>query len=285
MKSVAVLGTGLLGEAIAQRCLSQGISVHAWNRTRERVEPLLVLGAKEIGDLSEVSSTCDAIITVLRDGPVTTTVVAELGSLHNTTVIPMGTMGVSESQALATQVLLQKGSYLEAPVLGSKPQALSGSLLVMAGGDAAVFEQQLDLLRHLSQQPKLVGPVGSGAATKLALNQLIASLTHSFSLSLRLIQQAGVPVETFMEILRPSALYAPTFDKKLERMLQGHYEDPNFSTALLRKDLELFLQETSAAGVQDLGLQGLAQLLNKANGTQLDDQDYCALHELTQATT
>jgi 3-hydroxyisobutyrate dehydrogenase len=259
--------------------------VHAWNRTRERVQPLLALGAKEIGDLSEVSSTCDAIITVLRDGPVTTTVVAELGSLHNTTVIPMGTMGVSESQALAKQVLLQKGSYLEAPVLGSKPQALSGSLLVMAGGDADVFEQQLDLLRHLSQQPKLVGPVGSGAATKLALNQLIASLTHSFSLSLRLIQQAGVPVETFMEILRPSALYAPTFDKKLERMLQGHYEDPNFSTALLRKDLELFLQETSAAGVQDLGLQGLAQLLNQANGTQLDDQDYCALHELTQATT
>ena len=285
MKSVAVLGTGLLGEAIAQRCLRQGISVHAWNRTRERVEPLLVLGAKEIGDLSEVSSTCDAIITVLRDGPVTTTVVAELGLLHNTTVIPMGTMGVSESQALATQVLRQNGSYLEAPVLGSKPQALSGSLLVMAGGDADVFEQQLDLLRHLSQQPKLVGPVGSGAATKLALNQLIASLTHSFSLSLRLIQQAGVPVETFMEILRPSALYAPTFDKKLERMLQGHYEDPNFSTALLRKDLELFLQETSAAGVQDLGLQGLAQLLNKAKGTQLDDQDYCALHELTQATT
>ena len=285
MKSVAVLGTGLLGEAIAQRCLSQGISVHAWNRTRERVQPLLALGAKEIGDLSEVSSTCDAIITVLRDGPVTTTVVAELGSLHNTTVIPMGTMGVSESQALATQVLLQKGSYLEAPVLGSKPQALSGSLLVMAGGDADVFEQQLDLLRHLSQQPKLVGPVGNGAATKLALNQLIASLTHSFSLSPRLIQQAGVPVETFMEILRPSALYAPTFDKKLERMLQGHYEDPNFSTALLRKDLELFLQETSAAGVQDLGLQGLAQLLNKAKGTQLDDQDYCALHELTQATT
>jgi 3-hydroxyisobutyrate dehydrogenase len=155
----------------------------------------------------------------------------------------------------------------------------------MAGGDADVFEQQLDLLKHLSQQPRLVGPVGSGAATKIALNQLIASLTHSFSLSLRLIQHAGVPVETFMEILRPSALYAPTFDKKLERMLGGHYDDPNFSTALLRKDLELFLQETSEAGVQDLGLQGLAELLHKANGTQLDQQDYCALHELTQATT
>ena len=123
--------------------------------------------------------------------------------------------------------------------------------------------------------------MGSGAATKIALNQLIASLTHSFSLSLRLIQQAGVPVETFMEILRPSALYAPTFDKKLQRMLDGHYNDPNFSTALLRKDLMLFLQEASEQGLQADGLQGVAALLERANGTDLDALDYCALHELT----
>ncbi|MGB4699329.1 MAG: NAD(P)-dependent oxidoreductase [Parasynechococcus sp.] len=285
MTSVALLGTGTLGSAIARRFLSQGLDVHVWNRDSSRTAPLIDLGAIAITDLHAATRNCHSIITVLRDGPVTTEVVAALGPLNGSTIIPMGTMGVTESRKLAAQVLQKNGKYLEAPVLGSKPQALSGSLLVMAGGDADVFEQQLDLLRHLSQQPKLVGPVGSGAATKLALNQLIASLTHSFSLSLRLIQQAGVPVETFMEILRPSALYAPTFDKKLERMLQGHYEDPNFSTALLRKDLELFLQETSEAGLQDLGLQGLAELLNKAKGTQLDHQDYCALHELTQATT
>ena len=285
MTSVALLGTGTLGSAIAQRFLAQGLDVHVWNRDSSRTAPLIDLGAIAITDLQTATHDCHSIVTVLTNGAVTTEVVAALGPLNGSTLISMGTMGLSESKALATQVLLQKGSYLEAPVLGSKPQALSGSLLVMAGGDADVFEQQLELLRHLSQQPKLVGPVGSGAATKLALNQLIASLTHSFSLSLRLIQQAGVPVETFMEILRPSALYAPTFDKKLERMLGRHYEDPNFSTALLRKDLELFLQETSEAGLQDLGLQGLAELLNKANGTQLDHQDYCALHELTQATT
>ena len=285
MTSVALLGTGTLGSAIARRFLAQGLDVHVWNRDSSRTAPLIDLGAIAITDLQTATHDCHSIVTVLTNGAVTTEVVAALGPLNGSTLISMGTMGLSESKALATQVLLQKGSYLEAPVLGSKPQALSGSLLVMAGGDADVFEQQLELLRHLSQQPKLVGPVGSGAATKLALNQLIASLTHSFSLSLRLIQQAGVPVETFMEILRPSALYAPTFDKKLERMLGRHYEDPNFSTALLRKDLELFLQETSEAGLQDLGLQGLAELLNKAKGTQLDHQDYCALHELTQATT
>ena len=193
----------------------------------------------------------------------------------------MGTMGVEESRKLATQVADQGGQYLEAPVLGSKPQALNGSLLVMAGGEEQVFEEQRPLLSHLCQEPQLVGPVGSGAATKLALNQLIASLTHSFSLSLQLIQRAGVPVETFMAILRPSALYAPTFDKKLQRMLDHSYADPNFSTALLRKDLRLFLEEATTAGLQDQGLSGLLSLLEQAKGTELDEQDYCALHELT----
>ena len=281
MTSVAVLGTGLLGTAIATRLLEQGLNVHVWNRNPSRIIPLVEKGAIAISDLQRAAEGQRVLITILRDGSSTASVIDTVGALQGSTVIPMGTMGVEESRKLAMQVVQQGGRYLEAPVLGSKPQALNGSLLVMAGGEAQVFEAQQPLLSHLCQEPLLVGPVGSGAATKLALNQLIASLTHSFSLSLQLIQRAGVPVETFMAILRPSALYAPTFDKKLQRMLDHTYADPNFSTALLRKDLRLFLEEAATAGLQDQGLSGLLSLLEQAKGTDLDEQDYCALHELT----
>ena len=281
MPSVALLGTGLLGESIGQRLLQRGVSLYVWNRTQGRCRDLIEAGAQALNSPSEAARCCDSLITVLRDGPITAAVLKDIGRLDGSTLITMGTVGVTESQALAQQAAQQGGRYLEAPVLGSKPQALNGSLLVMAGGEAQVFEAQKPLLSHLCQEPLLVGPVGSGAATKLALNQLIASLTHSFSLSLQLIQRAGVPVETFMAILRPSALYAPTFDKKLQRMLDHTYADPNFSTALLRKDLRLFLEEAATAGLQDQGLSGLLSLLEQAKGTDLDEQDYCALHELT----
>ena len=284
MTSVAVLGTGLLGTAIATRLLEQGLHVHVWNRDPSRIVSLVEKGATAIDDLGQAAQDDRVLITVLRDGAATASVIGAVGALPGSTVIPMGTMGVEESRKLATQVANQGGQYLEAPVLGSKPQALNGTLLVMAGGEAQVFKEQQPLLAHLCQDPLLVGPVGSGAATKLALNQLIASLTHSFSLSLQLIQRAGVPVETFMAILRPSALYAPTFDKKLQRMLDHTYADPNFSTALLRKDLRLFLEEATTAGLQDQGLSGLLSLLEQAKGTELDEQDYCALHELTVQT-
>ena len=283
MATIALLGTGLLGEAIGHRLLSQGCELRVWNRNPQRCQGLLEAGAAPIAHLSEgAAAGCEAVITVLRDGQVTRTVVAELGPLGGSCVIPMGTMGITEIRALAADVQNQNGRCLEAPVLGSRPQALQGSLLVMAGGETELFEQQRPLLELLSEQPLLVGPIGSGAATKLALNQLIASLTHAFSLSIRLVQQAGVPVDTFMAILRNSALYAPTFDKKLQRMLDGHYSEPNFSTALLRKDLRLFLEEATAAGLQVGGLQGLDNLLEQSSGSQLDDLDYCALHELTQ---
>ena len=265
------------------RLIQAGINLHVWNRTPSRCRSLLNKGAQQLDKLESISSCCDVIITVLRDGPTTARNVAALGALNGHCLIPMGTMGIDEIRKLEVQVQQQGGHLLESPVLGSRPQALSGTLLLMAGGEPELFKRQLPLLRHLCECPQLVGPVGSGAACKLGLNQLIASLTHAFSLSLRLIQRTDVPVETFMDILRQSALYAPTFDKKLKSMLDVHYENPNFSTALLRKDLLLFVEEATAAGLNPDGLTGLATLLKRAEGTTLDELDYCALHELTDS--
>ena len=126
-----------------------------------------------------------------------------------------------------------------------------------------------------------MGPTGSAAASKLALNQLIASLTHGYSLALRLVQASGLEIERFMEVLRPSALYAPTVDKRHDRMLSNDSTNPNFSTALLRKDLQLFVCEATLAGVNAEALAGLVELLTLAQGTPLDAGDYSALHALT----
>ena len=281
MVTVALLGTGLLGSAIASRLLAVGCSLRVWNRDPERCEPLISAGAQQFDDPAQAAAGATTVITVLRDGPVTASVVASVGDLDQCCVMPMGTMGISESVALDAQVRQQGGLYLEAPVLGSRPEALAGRLLVMAGGDQAVFDQQCSLLRFLAAEPKRMGAVGTGAASKLALNQLIASLTHGYSLALRLIQASGLEVDSFMDVLRPSALYAPTVDKKLKRMLSHDYSGPNFSTGLLRKDLSLFLREAGLAGVDAGALEGLVALLKRAEGTALDGGDYSALHELT----
>ena len=121
--------------------------------------------------------------------------------------------------------------------------------------------------------------VGDGAAVKLASNQLIASLTTGFATSLALLEKNNVDIDAFMKILRPSALYAPTFDKKLQRMLDRNYSQPNFPTKHLLKDMRLFQKEAERHGINGELLVALEAVVQKCIDKELADTDYSALYD------
>ena len=104
MTSVAILGTGLLGTAIATRLLEQGLNVRVWNRDVSRIIPLVRKGATAIDDIGQVGVDNKVLITVLSDGAATTSVIRAVGKMKGSTVIPMGTMGVVESRKLSLHV-------------------------------------------------------------------------------------------------------------------------------------------------------------------------------------
>ena len=280
---ISLLGCGLLGTAIGERLLARGFRLHVWNRRPEHTQTLVAAGAQLASSPAEAVAAGDLVITVLSDGPITAEVLLNQAgtALPGRLVLQVATIAPAESIDLASALQQHGARYLETPVLGSRPEALAGTLQLMAGGPADLFAQALPLLRDLAAEPLHLGPVGSGMATKLALNQLIASLTHAFSLSLHLVQQGGVAVEPFMALLRSSALYASTFDKKLQRELSGDYANPNFPTAHLRKDLQLFVDAAAALQLETLGLRGLTELLQRARPAGLDTLDYSSLHRLT----
>jgi 3-hydroxyisobutyrate dehydrogenase len=161
--------------------------------------------------------------------------------------------------------------------LGSIPEAKAGKLIVMVGGSPEQFQRWLELLQHFGSEPLLIGSVGAAAAVKLALNQLIASLTAAFALSLGFIQHQGTDVELFMQILRNSALYAPTFDKKLQRMLERNYSNPNFPTKHLMKDTDLFISEAKSVGLNISTIEGVRKILEMALNKGLAEEDYSSL--------
>jgi len=159
-------------------------------------------------------------------------------------------------------------------------EAKSGTLLVMVGGTENQFSTWSPVFRSLSREPRHIGPVGKAATLKLALNHLIAAETVAFAFSLGLIQRSDVPVETFMAILRESALYAPTFDKKLPRLIKRDYHHPNFSSRHLLKDVLLFSREAAARGLTVDALDGLSQILERAITKGLGELDYSALFDV-----
>jgi 3-hydroxyisobutyrate dehydrogenase len=280
--NIALLGAGLMGRPMAERLKAAGHGVTVYNRTRDKVADLAKAGMAVAEGPEEAARASLCIILMLADAGAIRAVLlsnAARQELKGRTVIQMGTIGPGESRAIQRDVQAAGGDYLEAPVLGSIAEVKAGKLLVMVGGTQEQFSQWADLFRCFGPEPRLIGPVGQAAALKLALNQLIAAEIAAFSLSLGLVQKEGIPVDTFMTILKQSALFAPAFEKKLPRLLARDYAKPNFSTKHLLKDVELFLKEAATAGLNVSGLEGVRPLLAKTVERGLADVDYSALFE------
>lgn len=260
---IALLGTGLLGAAVAKRLLQHNIEMIVWNRTTEKLQPLAEQGMQIAPTVSQAIVTTDAVILMLTDYQAIREVLFAEDTqavLASKTVIQMATIAPHESQQLAQEIKQLGGDYFEAPVLGSLGEAQQGTLIVMVGGSESQFTRWQPLFKILGQDVRLIGEIGQAAALKLALNQLIGSLTVAFSLSLGIVQGYKIDVNVFMELLRNSALYAKTFDKKLDRMLQRDFTAPNFPTQHLLKDIRLILATAQQLDLGTSALHGVEQL-------------------------
>jgi len=271
-----------MGFPLALRLLENNYTVIAYNRTFEKLLPLQKAEIEVFNQPQEVIEKADILILILTNYSAIIEVL-DLNTndynLTNKTVIQMGTIAPDESKKIAQEVIKKGGEYLEAPVLGSIPEVKNGTLLVMVGSTENQFKKYYQLLQNFSPEPQLIGEIGTASALKLALNQLISSLTTGFSLSLALIEKEGVNVDKFMNILRQSALYAPTFDKKLKRMLEGDFTNPNFPTKHLLKDTELFLNQAQTLGLNTDSLEGIKKVIEKAIELGLENEDYSAIYQ------
>jgi 3-hydroxyisobutyrate dehydrogenase len=279
---VALIGTGLMGRPMAERVLALGYHLAVFNRSRNKAEPLRPSGALIVASAAEAIAAAECVILMLTDGAAIREVLFNsepTPDLKGRTVIQMGTISPTESIGFHKKVRERGGDYFEAPVLGSIPEAKAGSLLVMMGASHVQFERWSTFLQCFGPEPLLIGEVGKAAALKLALNQLIASLTAGFAMSLGFVQQQGVKVDLFMKIVRQSALYAATFDKKLERMLNRDYANPNFPTKHLLKDVKLFRDEAEAVNLELRAIEGIYDLLALTLDKGFVEDDYSALFE------
>jgi 3-hydroxyisobutyrate dehydrogenase-like beta-hydroxyacid dehydrogenase len=277
---VSLLGTGLLGGPVVRRLLATGLAVTAWNRTSARAEAFREAGAAIAGTAAEALGASPVSLLFLSDAPAIREVLASEGAaaaVKGKTVIQMGTISPGESRDLSAVASSHGASWMEAPVLGSGPQAIGGTLFVLAGGRRELFSRWRPLLLRLGTDPLYVGETGKAAALKLALNNLIGSLTTSFAASLAMVRAQGIDPEIFMKVLRPSALYAPTFDKKLGKMLERDFSAPSFPVRHMLKDMRLAAGEAEAGGVDAGVARAVCAVLEKAVGMGLGEADYSAL--------
>ncbi|NOX18011.1 MAG: NAD(P)-dependent oxidoreductase [Chlorobi bacterium] len=276
---VGIIGTGLMGAPIAEKFLEKGAKVCVFNRTKEKAERLANKGAKVFSTAAELIENCEVIFVVLSDYCAVCSALFENDSIdfNGKIIVQVSTISSDESVLLSERIENAGGEFIEAPVLGSIPQIKAGELIVLLGGSKERFEKYKNLFEPVSNQIHYIGEIGKASAVKLALNQLIASLTAAFSTSLGLVLKSGADVEKFMEILRASALYAPTFDKKLNRMLERNFDNPNFPVKHLLKDVGLIKESAEKEAVNSEVISAAESILQKAIEMKLSEKDYSAL--------
>jgi 3-hydroxyisobutyrate dehydrogenase/2-hydroxy-3-oxopropionate reductase len=275
MTEVAWIGLGAMGARMAARLRDAGHEIVVWNRTREKAE---ALGVEIAASPREAADRAEVVFTMLAD-PEALRAVTEgddgllAGLREGSVLVEMSTVGPQAIAHLSDQ-MPAGASLLDVPVLGSLPQAASGSLKLFAGGDDAAFERVRSLLETLGELLRS-GPLGSGAAAKLVANATLVGTIALLGETLALADALGLPRETTWKVLAATPLDAQA-ERRRPAVEAGEYP-PRFRLSLGRKDAELVQAAGGTAGL-DLPLLDAARAhLAAAEAAGLGDEDYSAV--------
>lgn len=249
MTTIAFLGIGLMGRPMAGRLAQAGYPLRAWNRTFAKAEALRGSGAEPVADLAQAVRGAQVVISILEAGPVVGEVIAvALPALDPGTLwIDMSSTRHDEALAFHAALAAQGCRFMDAPVSGGVGGAEAGTLAIMAGAEAADFDQVVKILEAMGK-PQRVGPVGSGQVAKLC-NQLIVGATlNVVAEALLLAQAAGADPAAVREAIRGGFAGSRILDVHGQRMLERNFV-PGGQVKSQMKDLRNALAAAQAAGL------------------------------------
>ncbi len=251
MTIVALLGAGRMGGAMVRTLRSNNFDVIVWNREPAKAHALAASHeAKVAGTASEAAAAGDVAISSLADDAAVQAVYADAAeSFHpGQVVLEMSTISPETVRRVEPLVRERGATLLDAPVSGSVPVVERGELLIMVGGDPVALERARPVLEALSSKILHVGELGTGAATKLAVNALVHGLAVALSESLVLAEKAGVDRSTAYEVFASGAAGAPFVHYKRAAFERPDETPVAFTLDLVGKDLDLILALAERVG-------------------------------------
>jgi 3-hydroxyisobutyrate dehydrogenase len=284
--TVAFVGTGVMGAAMAGHLLDAGFPLVVHNRTREKAEPLLDKGAEWAESAGAAAARADITITIVgypHDveqvylGPAGIVDEAPAGALLIDMTTSTPTLAVRIAQAAASRGLIA----LDAPVSGGDVGARNATLTIMAGGDRAGFERALPLFEVMGKTYSHMGGPGAGQHTKMANQIGIAGTMLGLIEALQYAKAAGLDLEKTHAALAGGGANSWSWGAYGPRILAGDFA-PGFFVKHFVKDLRIAIEEAHALGLTLPGLELAERLysrLMEADGAEFGTQALWLLYE------
>lgn len=270
---------------MARNLLAAGMEVRAWNRSREKAEPLAGDGAAVADSAAEAADGADFLLTMLSDAGVIESVVEEGGALSaladGGVWLQMCTVGSKGNERLANLAKQNGVAYVDAPVLGTKQPAEQGQLIVLASGPDELREKCEPVFESIGSKTVWLGEAGGGSRLKLVINSWIVGLLGVLAETISLARATGVDPQRFLETIEGGPLDLPYAQMKGNMMIEEDFPT-SFSATLARKDAGLVLD---AAGAIDLRLaiaEAVAAHFDEAIEAGYGEEDMAAIYEGTK---
>jgi 3-hydroxyisobutyrate dehydrogenase len=278
---IAFIGMGTMGAPMAANLLNAGYSVTVHNRNREREIALSEAGAMRAATPAKAAAAADVIIVCVSDTPdVEAVILGENGVLQGAragaVVVDMSTISPAATRAMAAALAEKDIDMLDAPVSGGSEGAQQGTLSIMVGGEAAVFERVKPVLEAMGKTITHIGPNGAGQATKV-INQIIIAGTYmGVAEGMVLGLKAGLDMDKVLQAVSGGAAASWGLSNRAGNMLKNDYP-LGFRVKLHAKDLRIALDAARNSGavlpVAALVEQLEAGLINRGFG----DEDVSAM--------
>lgn len=244
---IGFIGLGLMGNPMAKNILKNGFDLTVYNRTPTKTKELQKLGAKVAVSPKELAKQSDVIITMVTAGQdVEKVLFGKNGVIHDAKkgliIIDMGTIGPTYAKKIANKLAKYGIDYLDAPVTGSTPGAINGTLTIFVGGKKDIFEKVKPLLLSMGKTLHYMGPNGMGQAIKMINNYLLAIQFEGISESMMLADSMGLTRQKTADVLKTTPASSPMMNLKMPNLVNNNYP-LLFSIANLSKDLSLALNE------------------------------------------
>ena len=292
VRSVGWIGTGVMGRSMCLHVMNKsGLKARVYNRTREKARDLLEAGAVWCGSPREVAEGSDCVFTIVGyPADVEEVVLGEKGALAGaragSVIVEMTTSEPTLAQRIHAEAKRKSVDALDAPVSGGDVGARNAKLAIMVGGERPVYERVLPLLRHMGENIAWFGGPGAGQHTKMVNQIAIAGNMIGVVECLLYAHTSGLDQAAVIDVIGKGAAGSWSINNLGRRIVKGDF-NPGFFIKHFVKDMGIALDEArrmklglpglalvhqfyvsaQAVGLENLGTQGLYQVLARMNGT------------------
>ncbi len=264
-EKIGFIGLGIMGKPMAKNLINAGYDVTVYDIFPDPIEEMVEAGASAGSSSADVASKSDVVITMVQDGPQARQAIlgeggVAAGASEGDLIVDMSSIAPGVSQEIGSGLAAQNINFLDAPVSGGEPFAISGDLAIMVGGGAADFERAKPLFDVMGKSAVLCGSHGAGNVTKLANQIVVGANIHGLAEALVLATAAGVNPQTVFEAIQGGLAGSNVMNAKAPMMISRNF-DPGFRIELHYKDINNAMETARALNVPLQVTSNLQQVL------------------------